>query len=118
NQGAPPGCHPVRAPLCSLVRPSAPAGGTSLGADATLTTMSREQTSESGDRNDRGKGQEISIYDDFDSFLKVGIRDYYDRGWSRRRGNFIALLIASGQTAFALAKDSMVGGSGTKKLAI
>lgn len=91
---------------------------TGRGADATLTEMSREQTSESGHRSDRGKGKEISIYDDFDSFLKVGIREYYDRGWSRRKGNFIALLIASGQTAFALAKDSMVGGGGTKKLAI
>lgn len=80
--------------------------------------MSREQTSESSERTGRDKRQEISIYDDFDSFLKVGIRDYYDRGWSRRRGNFIALLIASGQTAFALAKDSMMGGGGGKKLAI
>jgi hypothetical protein len=78
--------------------------------------MSREQTSDSSER--AGRGKEISIYDDFDSFLKVGIREYYDRGWSRRRGNFIALLIASGQTAFALAKDSMMAGSGTKKLAI
>ena len=59
-----------------------------------------------------------SIYNDFDSFLKVGIREYYDRGWTSRRGNFIALLIASGQTAFALAKDSVVDGSGTKKIAI
>ena len=75
--------------------------------------MSREPTSESSERT--GKG--ISIYDDFDSFLKVGIREYYDRGWSRRKGNFIALLIASGQTAFALAKDSMTDGTGTKKLA-
>ena len=59
-----------------------------------------------------------SIYNDFDSFLKVAIREYYDRGWATRRGNFIALLIASGQTAVALARDSMVDGSGTKKLAI
>jgi hypothetical protein len=59
-----------------------------------------------------------SIYGDFDAFLKVGIREYYDRGWTSRRGNFIALLIASGQTAFALAKDSVVDGTGTKKVAI
>ena len=59
-----------------------------------------------------------TLYADFDSFLKAGIREYYDRGWTTRRGNFIALLIASGQTAFALAKDSMVDGSGTKKVAI
>ena len=52
-----------------------------------------------------------SIYDDFDSFLKVAIKEYYDQGWKQRRGNFIALLIASGQTSFALAKDSVVDGS-------
>ncbi len=59
-----------------------------------------------------------SIYRDFDSFLKVAIREYYDRGWTTRKGNFIALLIASGTTSFALAKDSVVDGSGTKKVAI
>jgi hypothetical protein len=59
-----------------------------------------------------------SIYADFDSFLKVAIREYYDRGWTARKGNFIALLIASGQTALSLAKDSVVDGSGTKKMAI
>ena len=59
-----------------------------------------------------------SIYRDFDSFLKVAIREYYDRGWTQRKGNFIALLMASGQTAFALAKDSVVDGTGTKKVAI
>ena len=59
-----------------------------------------------------------SIYRDFDNFLKVAIREYYDRGWSTRKGNFIALLIASGQTALSLAKDSVVDGSGTKKVAI
>lgn len=58
------------------------------------------------------------IYADFDSFLKQAIKEYYDRGWTTRRGNFIALLIASGQTAFALAKDSVVDGSGTKRVAI
>jgi hypothetical protein len=59
-----------------------------------------------------------SIYGDYDSFLKVAIREYYDRGWTTRRGNFIALLIASGQTAFSMAKDSVVDGTGTKKVAI
>jgi hypothetical protein len=62
--------------------------------------------------------QARSIYRDFDSFLKVAIREYYDRGWTARKGNFIALLMASGQTAFALAKDSVVDGTGTKKVAI
>lgn len=59
-----------------------------------------------------------SIYREFDDFLKVAIREYYDRGWTSRKGNFIALLIASGQTAFSLAKDSVVDGTGTKKVAI
>lgn len=58
------------------------------------------------------------IYSSFDAFLKQGIKEYYDRGWQTRRGNFIALLIASGQTAFALAKDSVVDGSGPKRVAI
>lgn len=59
-----------------------------------------------------------SIYRDFDNFMKLSIREYYDRGWSTRKGNFIALLIASGQTAFALAKDSVIDGTGTRKVAI
>jgi hypothetical protein len=58
------------------------------------------------------------LYSSFDAFLKQGIREYYDRGWTTRKGNFIALLIASGSTSFAMAKDSMVDGSGTKKVAI
>jgi hypothetical protein len=58
------------------------------------------------------------IYGDFDSFLKTAIREYYDRGFTARKGNFIALIMASGQTALAIAKDSVVDGTGTKKLAI
>ena len=58
------------------------------------------------------------LYTSFDAFLKQAIREYYDRGWTTRKGNFIALLIASGQTSLALAKDSVVDGSGTKKIAI
>lgn len=60
----------------------------------------------------------VDIYEDFDSFLKVAMREYYDRGWTKRRGNFIALLIAAGQTSFSLAKDSVVSGEGTKKVAV
>ena len=58
------------------------------------------------------------IYNSYDAFLKQAIREYYDRGWTTRKGNFIALLIASGSTSMALAKDSVVDGSGTKKVAI
>jgi hypothetical protein len=75
-------------------------------------TSDRDPGAKSADDSGR------SIYNDFDSFLKTGIREYYDRGWKQRKGNFIALLIASGSTSFALAKDSVVDGSGTKKLAI
>ena len=58
------------------------------------------------------------LYTTWDAFLKQAIREYYDRSWTTRKGNFIALLIAAGQTSFALAKDSVVDGSGTKKVAI
>ena len=58
------------------------------------------------------------IYASFDAFLKQAIKEYYDRGWTTRRGNFIALLIAAGQTSLAVAKDSVVSGEGTKKVAI
>ena len=59
------------------------------------------------------------IYRDFDAFQKQAVRDYYDRGWTTRRGNFIALLIAAGGgTSLGLAKDSVADGTGTKKVAI
>ena len=58
------------------------------------------------------------LYASWDAFLKQAIREYYDRGWTTRKGNFIALLIASGQKSLSLAKDSVVDGSGTKKVAI
>jgi hypothetical protein len=58
------------------------------------------------------------LYSTFDAFLKQAIKEYYDRGWTTRKGNFIALLIASGTTSFAMAKDSVVSGEGTKKMAI
>ncbi len=58
------------------------------------------------------------IYGEYDAFLKVAIKEYYDRGFTSRKGNFIALLIASGQTALSMAKDSVVDGTGTKRVAI
>jgi hypothetical protein len=57
------------------------------------------------------------IYDDYDAFLKQGIREYYARGWKSRRGNFIALVIASGQIV-SMAADSVKNGSGLKKAAL
>jgi hypothetical protein len=64
------------------------------------------------------QGPRKGLYGDFDSFLKTAIKEYYDRGFTARKGNFIALLMASGQTALALAKDSVVDGTGTKRIAI
>ena len=66
-----------------------------------------------------GKGTELGpeVFDDYDAFLKQAIRDYYDRGWKSRRGNFIALVIASGQV-MSMAADSIRDGSGLKKAAL
>ena len=82
--------------------------------------MLRAMTTERPPEAQSGVGTATStgIYLDFDKFLKQAIKEYYDRGWTTRRGNFIALLIASGSTSFALAKDSVVDGSGAKKVAI
>ncbi len=68
---------------------------------------------------DRGKESEMKpeVFDDYDAFLKQAIRDYYDRGWKSRRGNFIALVIASGQVT-SMAADSLRYGSGLKRAAI
>ena len=57
------------------------------------------------------------VFDDYDAFLKQAIRDYYDRGWKSRRGNFIALVIASGQV-MSMAADSIRDGTGLKKAAL
>ena len=57
------------------------------------------------------------VFDDFDAFMKQAIRDYYDRSWKSRRGNFVALIIASGQ-AMSMAADSVRDGSGFKKAAL
>jgi hypothetical protein len=57
------------------------------------------------------------VYDDYDAFLRQGIREYYARGWKSRRGNFIALVIASGQIV-SMATDSVKDGTGLKKAAL
>jgi hypothetical protein len=57
------------------------------------------------------------VYDDYDAFLKQAIREYYARGWKSRRGNFIALVMASGQIV-SMAADSVKDGSGLKKAAL
>ncbi len=55
------------------------------------------------------------IYSDFDSFLKVVIYEYYKRSGRIHKGNFIALLIASGEMG-SMAMDSVKTGSGLKKI--
>src|SRR6476646_9796332 len=66
-----------------------------------------------------GKPTELGpeVFDDFDAFMKQAIKDYYDRSWKSRRGNFVALIIASGQ-AMSMAADSIKDGSGFKKAAL
>lgn len=56
------------------------------------------------------------MYDDYRAFLRQAVREYYDRGWKARRGNFIALVLASGQLV-GLASDSLKDGSGFRKAA-
>jgi hypothetical protein len=53
--------------------------------------------------------------DSFDDFLQAAIKDYASRGW--QRPNFVALLIASGQSA-SLAKNALSTGDGLKTVAI
>lgn len=81
-----------------------------------LAPMSTERPPEAS--AEAGASASTGIYRDFDAFLKQALKEYYDRGWTTRKGNFIGLLIASGTTSFALAKDSVVDGSGAKKVAI
>ena len=54
-------------------------------------------------------------YDTFDDFLQAAIRDYYERG--SQRPNFVALLIASGQTG-SMAKSALGSTGGLKRLAL
>src|SRR5258708_22141314 len=74
-----------------------------------MASEARDQHKESDPRPE--------VFDDYDAFLKQAIRDYYDRGWKSRRGNFIALVIASGQVT-SMAADSFRDGSGLKKAAL
>jgi hypothetical protein len=57
------------------------------------------------------------LYDSFDRFLQTAIKEYYDRGWKTRRLNFIALLMASGETV-SMAMNSLKDVSTLKKLAL
>jgi hypothetical protein len=58
-----------------------------------------------------------AAYDTFDDYLRLAIKEYYDRGWKNRRANFVALLIASGQT-MAMAKQAVAGEKGLRNVAM
>lgn len=57
------------------------------------------------------------IYTDFDAFLKLAIHEYYRMGGKTKKGNFIALVLASGEIG-SMAMDTISTGAGIKKLAI
>jgi hypothetical protein len=58
-----------------------------------------------------------AAYDTFDEYLRLALKEYYERGWKSRRANFIAFLWASGQTV-AMARDAVSGEKGLKNLAM
>jgi hypothetical protein len=57
------------------------------------------------------------VFDDYDAFLRQAVREYYDRAWKTRKGNFIAFVIASGQVV-SMAASSVRDGGGLKKAAL
>jgi hypothetical protein len=57
-----------------------------------------------------------AAYDTFEDYLRLAIKEYYDRGWKSRRANFIALLLASGQMT-SVAKDAVAGEKGLRNVA-
>src|ERR1700712_3944221 len=80
--------------------------------------MAREREQEQdGVKKDKESELRPEVFDDYDAFLKQAIREYYERGWKSRRGNFIALVIASGQVG-SMAADSIRDGSGLKRAAL
>jgi hypothetical protein len=67
------------------------------------------------DTKDTNQESKAPAYDTFEEYLRLAVKEYYDRGWKSRRGNFIALLIASGQTT-QLARDAVTGQKGLRNL--
>jgi hypothetical protein len=58
-----------------------------------------------------------AAYDTFEDYLKLAIKEYYERGWKSRRANFIALVLASGQM-MSVAKDAVAGEKGLRNVAV
>jgi hypothetical protein len=63
------------------------------------------------------KSTAADLHTEFDEFLKTAISDYYKLSGKKRKGNFIALLIASGELG-SMAVDQVRSGSGIKKVAL
>ena len=57
------------------------------------------------------------IYTNFDALLKSILHQYYERSGKLSKGNFIALLIASGEIT-SMEVDSLKDGAGVRKLAL
>jgi hypothetical protein len=58
-----------------------------------------------------------AAYDTFEDYLKLAIKEYYERGWKSRRANFIALVLASGQM-MSVARDAVAGEKGLRNVAV
>lgn len=57
------------------------------------------------------------LYETYEGFLKAAIKEYYARGWKTRKANFIALVMASGQS-LSLVGDAVKDGETVKKAAL
>ena len=58
-----------------------------------------------------------AAFDTFGEYLRIAVKQYYERGWKSRRGNLVALLIASGQ-AMAMAKAAISSEQGLRGMAL
>ena len=56
-------------------------------------------------------------YDTFDEYLKLAVKEYYQRSWKAHRSTFVALVIASGQVA-SLARDAVTSDKGLRNVAL
>jgi hypothetical protein len=75
-----------------------------------------DSKNDKNDKNHKDDESTAASYDTFDDYLRLSIKEYYDRGWKNRRGNFIALLLASGQT-MQMAKQVVTGEKGLRNVA-
>jgi hypothetical protein len=66
---------------------------------------------------DKEAASVAAAYDTFEDYLRLAIKEYYERGWKTRRANFIALVLASGQM-MSVAKDAVAGEKGLRNVAV